>query len=126
MNSDLIKRAIQDHYSEDQWFWLVLKNPWRITEYSYVQRESIQLNKYTQLDITSYYSFKPTTIHQVYILLYGPKSNKPKSLSCVIDTDKDYDTHIRREIDSILKQARIELYELYRGMTTINYSDLTI
>ena len=115
MTNQLIKQAISESYTEQQWLLIMLRQPWHQEGYGHVERESLQLNQYTRIEITSYYSFKPTTIHNVAVLLKSSTSLRPRTISCVIDCNQDYKTHIVKEITNLLEKARCELYALNRG-----------
>ena len=114
MDNSSIKQAIGEYYTSEQWLIIMLKQQWLVEGFSHTQRESLQLNDYMRVEITAYLSVNKSTIRQVYIELKSPRSLRPVPISCAVDIAQPYE-QISKQVHNLIKQARSELFQLYRG-----------
>ena len=119
---DLIKQAIRQYYTEQDWLIIQLKNSWtREGEYRVSFRDMLQLNEYATIEIIKY-------LKDPVVQVYVGASYNPKKRPIWLSTDITPDSHlsvIKHKIHDLLDKVNYEVAKIRMDYITIVAKDVT-
>ena len=122
MDNQLIKRAIQEYYTEQEWLIIMLKSSWASEGNPRISyRDMLRLNEYATIEITKY---QKDPIVKVYIGVSTDHLKRPKWLSVEIDPNAEY-TLIKTIVHNLLDKVNYELVTLRNDYVTVDAIDVS-
>ena len=122
MDNTLIKRAIQEYYTEHEWLLIMLKNSWTSEGNPRISyRDMLKLNEYATIEITKY---QKDPILQCSIGVSTNHLKRPKWISVEIDPTAEYNI-IRMLVHNLLDKVNYEILQIRNDYITVTAIDVS-
>ena len=124
MDNTLIKRAIQEYYTPNEWLLILLKNSWESEGNKRINyRDTLVLNEYVTIEINRYL-MQPYI--QVYIGVSEKHAKRPKWLSVEIDKEVEHNyTVIKTLVHNLLDKTNYEVQTIRNDYITVDAPDVS-
>lgn len=124
MDNTLIKRAIEEYYTPNEWLMILLKNSWASEGNKRISyRDMLKLNDYATIEINRYFG-QPHL--QVYIGVSQSPTKRPNWIHLDIDAEVEHDyTVVKTLIHNLLDKVNYEVLNIRNDYITVVAHDVT-